>query len=153
MKAGHSDFSNLSSGSASSNKLLKTSEDGDTVAAFEDLDSKIVHHNQPIVMSVFKDPLTKQEKEIIVAVLPGGPNRVCFSLVGSGPGTRLARIDYSWPPIGFEIEPPLRFSFPTLCPHKQKVQDSVLLKKKNKLFPKTLVFFAIKCPGLKVDRR
>lgn len=37
-------------------------------------------------------------------MLPVGATKVSFSLVGSGPGTRLARIDYSWPPIGFEIE-------------------------------------------------
>ena len=97
------DDSNCSSGTTF-NKLLKIKDEEKEVGCVEDLDAKIVHHNQPIIMSVFKDPETEEEKVIIVAVLPVGATKVCFSLVGSGPGPRLARIDYSWPPIGFEIE-------------------------------------------------
>ena len=55
-------------------------------------------------MSVYKEPVTQQEMLIILCVLPIGATDVRFTLVGSGPGSRLAIIDYLWPPIGFEIE-------------------------------------------------
>jgi hypothetical protein len=41
---------------------------------------------------------------IILFVLPIGATEVRFTLVGSGLGSRLAIIDYLWPPIVFEIE-------------------------------------------------
>ncbi len=40
----------------------------------------------------------------ILFVLPIGATEVRFTLVGSGLGSRLAIIDYLWPPIVFEIE-------------------------------------------------
>jgi hypothetical protein len=55
-------------------------------------------------MSVYKEPVTQQEILIILCVLPIGATKVRFTLVGSGPGSRLAIIDYLWPPIVFEIE-------------------------------------------------
>ena len=70
----------------------------------DDVDFYIVHQNQPVLMSVFREPDTEIEKLIVVATLPGGATDVEFSLLGSGPGTSLARISYSWPAISFNID-------------------------------------------------
>ena len=37
-------------------------------------------------------------------MLPIGATNIRFTLVGNGPGSRPAIIDYMWPPIGFEIK-------------------------------------------------
>ncbi|XP_045023141.1 uncharacterized protein LOC123467161 [Daphnia magna] len=70
----------------------------------DELDAKIAHKNQPVLMTVYRDPVTEQEKVCIVVSLPGGASDVEFSLVGSGPGSSTARITYSWPKILFDIE-------------------------------------------------
>jgi len=70
----------------------------------EDLDARIRHKNQPVLISVFRDPETEEEKVCVVAALPGGVSDVKFFLIGTGPGTNKARITYSWPPIVFDIE-------------------------------------------------
>ncbi|KAI9553673.1 hypothetical protein GHT06_021600 [Daphnia sinensis] len=69
-----------------------------------DFDSLIVHGNQPVQMSVYQDPETRNEKLVIVVALIGGVDDAKFSLVGDGPGTRTARIDYSWPVTAVDIE-------------------------------------------------
>lgn len=79
-------------------------DDEEEEHAMADFDSCVVHRNQPIQMSVYRDPSTQQEKVIIIAMLVGGVCDATFSLVGSGPGTRLARIDYQWPAIAIDIE-------------------------------------------------
>lgn len=93
-------------GAEPSSKRSKTSEspDDDTDDVVEDLDAQIIHHNQPVMMSVYRDPDTEEERVIIVASLPGGSTDIEFSLVGSGPGTRTARIEYRWPSIAYNIE-------------------------------------------------
>ena len=53
----------------------------------EDLDARIRHKNQPVLISVFRDPETEEEKVCVVAALPGGVSNVEFSLIGTGPGT------------------------------------------------------------------
>ena len=70
----------------------------------EDLDARIRHKNQPVLISVFRDPETEEEKVCVVAALPGGVSNVEFSLIGTGPGANKARITYSLPPIVFDIE-------------------------------------------------
>ena len=70
----------------------------------EDYDSLIVHGNQPVQMSVYQDPVTRREKLVIVVALIGGVDDAKFTLVGDGPGTRTARIDYSWPVTAVDIE-------------------------------------------------
>lgn len=75
-------------------------EDGTEV----ELDNQFVFHNPPISMSVYRDPDTEIERVIIVAGLPFGAVDVSFSLVGNGPGTRAARIDFFWPSIAFDFE-------------------------------------------------
>jgi len=80
-------------------KLCEGKEEG-----VHDLDSLIVHGNQPVQMSVFLNPVTRCEKLVVVVALIGGVVDAKFSLVGDGPGTRTARIDYSWPVTAVDIE-------------------------------------------------
>ena len=68
------------------------------------MDSKVVHHNQPILMEVIVYPQTQNEKIIVIAGIIGGATNVLFSLVGSGQGTISAKITYSWPKIAFNID-------------------------------------------------
>ncbi|KAI9551097.1 hypothetical protein GHT06_001931 [Daphnia sinensis] len=92
------------SSSSGTKKALKQLAEDEAVYSVENLDSRVTHHNQPILMSVYKEPVTQQEMLIILCVLPIGATAVRFTLVGSGPGSRLAIIDYLSPPIAFEIE-------------------------------------------------
>ncbi|KAI9556051.1 hypothetical protein GHT06_018618 [Daphnia sinensis] len=69
-----------------------------------DLDLQIVHHNQPALVTVYKDPETQQEKVFILKSLPGGSTEVEFSFVGNGPGSSTAHIKHSWPPVMFDID-------------------------------------------------
>ena len=78
-------------------------EDDDSNADV-DVDSDVAHHNQPVLMSVFQDPETMQEKVVVIAALPGGTENAEFTLVGPGPGTRTARIEYNWHKLAFDIE-------------------------------------------------
>lgn len=84
----------------------KTIENGHPFAGSDagDLDPKIVHYNQPVLMTVYTDPITEKEKVCVIASLPGGATDVEFSVVGSGPGTSTARITYSWPKTAFSID-------------------------------------------------
>ncbi|XP_045022892.1 uncharacterized protein LOC116930516 [Daphnia magna] len=74
------------------------------IEGMNDFDSLIVHGNQPVQMSVYQDPVTRREKLVVVVALIGGVGDAKFSLVGDGPGTRTARIDYSWPVTAVDIE-------------------------------------------------
>jgi hypothetical protein len=67
-------------------------------------DSRFNHLNQPIVVSVYKDHVTEQEKVIILCVLPSGATDIRFRLLGSGPGTTLGVVEYEWPPIAYQID-------------------------------------------------
>lgn len=67
--------------------------------AEEDYDYHIVYRNQPVQMSVYRDPATQNEKVVIIALLFGGVADAQFSLVGEGPGTRMARIEFLWPEV------------------------------------------------------
>ena len=99
------DNSCAGSSSGSSSKRLRIMEtEVETGNNLEELDSHIVHHNQPVLIEVYEDHETQNNKVIIVASLPGGVTDVEFSLVGSGPGTSTARITYSWPKIAYDIE-------------------------------------------------
>ncbi len=96
-------WNEASSSSRGVTKVAKINEE-EGAAAFVNLDSRFNHHNQPIVVSVYKDHVTEQEKVIILCVLPSGATDIRFRLVGSGPGTILAVVEYAWPPIAYEIE-------------------------------------------------
>ena len=91
-------------GSSGSSKQPKQSATEPVYEEEEDLDARIRHKNQPVLISVFRDPETEEEKVCVVAALPGGVSNVEFSLIGTGPGANKARITYSWPPIVFDIE-------------------------------------------------
>lgn len=78
--------------------------DEDDNEKVDDLDALIRHQNQPVIMSVYKDPESHEEMVCLVAMLPGGSKDVDFSLVGSGPSSSLARVTYSWPPIAHDID-------------------------------------------------
>ena len=75
-----------------SSKRLKISETDEETGDLGEIDSQIVHHNQPVLMEVYLDPDTNSEMLIILASLPGGVTHVEFSLVGSGPGSSTDRI-------------------------------------------------------------
>ena len=68
------------------------------------MDSKVVPHNQPILMEVFVDQQTQNEKVIVGGGIIGGATNVLFLLVGSGPKTISAKITYSRPKIAFYID-------------------------------------------------
>ncbi|EFX73075.1 hypothetical protein DAPPUDRAFT_110089 [Daphnia pulex] len=70
----------------------------------EGRDSQIAHHDQPALVTVYKDPETQKEKVFIVISLPGGSGESEFSLVGNGPGFSTAIIKYNWPPVMFDID-------------------------------------------------
>ena len=89
------------SGVTSVFKRQKTCNSG---AEARDFDSKIVHHNYPVLTSVFRDHETEQEKIIIVAALYGGSSNVKFSLVGSASGSSMAKITYDWPKIAYNVD-------------------------------------------------
>ena len=94
-----------SGGSGSSgDKKAKLVEEQERSSSIGDLDSRFRHHNQPILMAVYQDHVTEQEKVIIVCVVPVGATNVRFRLLGTGPGTRTAIMEYDWPPIAYEIE-------------------------------------------------
>lgn len=106
MKRGNSaGVSGFQSGPSSSKRSRQSETFEEAEPDIEDLvDSQIVHQNQPILMEVYDDPDTQNQKVIIVASLTGGASDVEFSLVGNGPGTATARITYGWPKFAFEIE-------------------------------------------------
>ena len=87
-----------SGGSGSSgDKKTKLVEEQERSSSIGDLDSRFRHHNQPILMAVYQDHVTEQEKVIIVCVVPVGATNIRFRLLGTEPGTRTAIIEYDWP--------------------------------------------------------
>ena len=97
------ELENSAGGSGSTTKRSKPSEPETVSEGEEDLDTKIIHRNQPVLMTVYKDPESLEEKLCVIASLPGGVSDVEFSLIGSGPGSNTAKITYSWPPIVYDI--------------------------------------------------
>ncbi|KAK4024314.1 hypothetical protein OUZ56_009697 [Daphnia magna] len=100
------DDSLCASGPSGSSKRLRSSilTDDTQEKDLEGRDLQIVHHNQPALVTVYKDPETQQEKVFILISVPGGSTEVEFSLVGNGPGSSTARIKHSWPPVMFDID-------------------------------------------------
>jgi len=83
---------------------MKISNPQDQPVQKNDQDSRIRHHNPPILMPVYRDPDTGKKKVIIVAAMVGGATDVEFSLDGNGPSTRTARITYSWPKLAYDFD-------------------------------------------------
>jgi hypothetical protein len=92
-----------SSSSRGVTKVVKLSEE-EAASALVNSDSRFNHLNQPIVVSVYKDHVTEQEKVIILCVLPSGATDIRVCLLGSGPGTTLGVVEYEWPPIAYQID-------------------------------------------------
>ena len=100
-----SDDDNEFGGPSCSSSLAKRSKsDVERIEEEERSDCNIVHTNQPILMEVYRDPVTEKDKVIVVASMLGGTTDVEFSLLGSGPGTTQAQITYKWAPLSFNIE-------------------------------------------------
>ncbi len=93
---------------------------------------QIVHHNQPALVTVYKDPDTQQEKVFIVMSLPGGSGSESeFSLAGNGPGSSTAIIKYNWPPLMYDID--CMFSKVTIKNEKISPLHPKLIALKNEL--------------------
>ena len=86
-------------------KRAKTS-DADESMAVEDMEDcdKTITNNMPMMTTVYRCPTTQEEWVGLMVSLPGGAENVEFSLVGSGAGSRLARITFSWPPLMYNID-------------------------------------------------
>ena len=98
------DDSLCASGGSSKRMRSSTLTDDSEEKDLDGRDLQIVHHNHPALVTVYKDPATQQEKVFIVISLPGGSGEAEFSLVGNGPGSSTAHIQYDWPPVLFDID-------------------------------------------------
>jgi hypothetical protein len=100
------DDSLCASGPSGSSKRLRSSTlTNDTEEKdLEGRDSQIVHHNQPALVTVYKDPETQQEKVFILISLPGSSVESEFSLADNGPSSSTAIIKYYCPPVMFDID-------------------------------------------------
>ena len=85
-------------------KQQRQEEEFDATSNEDHIELHIEHHNQPTLMEVYVDPITENKKLIIVAALPDGAKNGDLNLLGTGPGTNLARITYNWPDICFNID-------------------------------------------------
>ena len=103
MKRFHSESVDCA-GSSGSSKQPKQSATEPVYEEEEDLDARIRHKNKPVLISVFRDPETEEEKVCVVAALPGGVSNVEFFLIGTGPGTNKTRITCSWPQLSLTLE-------------------------------------------------
>lgn len=99
-----SDASNCSTTTPANKRLKPLPGTRDEEDSVDDSDAHIVHRNQPVYMSVYQDYETQLEKLIIIMLLPGGATNAKFSLVGDGPGTTIARVDYFWPTHAVNVE-------------------------------------------------
>lgn len=86
-----------------SRKRLRDDQESDLNEEIEDLDSRIIHQNQPVLMAVYKDHSLAEIVSICVT-LPSGVTDIRFTLDGTGPATTFATITYTWPQVMFDIE-------------------------------------------------
>ena len=97
-----SSASDISSGNLPLKKI-KNDADDSGLSNVQDLDHNISHLNQPFLIAIYSDSDTYQEMLFLVAAVPDGAEHIEFSLVGSGPGSSLAKITYSWPPLAYDF--------------------------------------------------
>jgi hypothetical protein len=102
-QSGASGVSGSSAGVSGSTTKRSRPSDPENVSEEEDLDANVVSNNQPVLMSVYKDPDTEEEKWCVIVTMPGGVSHVKFEVVGTGPGSNVAKVTYDWPPISFDI--------------------------------------------------
>ena len=89
MKESHSgsgDASDNSAGVSSMRQLSVLGPPTQKLSEEEDLNSNVDRKNQPVLISVYKEPDTEEKKLCVVVTLHGGVSDVEFSLVGSVPG-------------------------------------------------------------------
>jgi hypothetical protein len=102
-QSGASGVSGSSAGVFGSTTKRSRPSDPENVSEEEDMDANVVSKNQPVLMSVYKDPDTEEEKLCVLVTMPGGVSPVKFEVVGTGPGSNVAKVTYDWPPISFDI--------------------------------------------------
>jgi len=54
----------------------------------------VTHENQPVIVTVFKDPISQNDRVLALVTLPSGAKDVQFNL---SPDGRSAIVDYEWP--------------------------------------------------------
>ena len=95
--------SNSTSPLVVSRKRLHDDQKSDLNEIIEDLDSRLNHQKQPVLMAVYNDHSLAEIVSICV-VLSSVVTDIYFTLDGTEPATRLATITYTWPQIMFGIE-------------------------------------------------
>jgi hypothetical protein len=86
-----------------SRKRIHDDQESDLNEEIEDLDSRVIHQNEPVLMAVYKDHSLAEIVSICVT-LPSGVTDIHFTLDGTGPATTFATITYTWPKVMFDIE-------------------------------------------------
>ena len=56
----------------------------------------VTHENQPVIVTVFKDPISQNDRVLALVTLPSGAKDVQFNL---SPDGRSAIVDYEWPKL------------------------------------------------------
>ena len=101
-KIGEASNTSSDSGSVSvPTKRMRNETDDEEII---DVDSNVFNRNQPVIMAVYVEPETNQEKLSIIATAPSGAENIAFSLVGSGPGSSSAQITYDWAKILYNVD-------------------------------------------------
>ena len=54
----------------------------------------VTHENQPVIVTVFKDPISQNDRVLALVTLPSGAKDVQFNLSSDD---RSAIVDYEWP--------------------------------------------------------
>ena len=86
-----------------SRKRLHDDQKSDLNGIIEDLDSRLIHQNQPVLMAVYKDhPLA--EIVSIGVTLSSWITDIRFTLDGTGHAPTFATLTYTWPQVMFNIE-------------------------------------------------
>ena len=102
--------SNSTSPLVVSRKRLHDDQKSDLNEIIEDLDSRLIHQKQPVLMAVYKDHSLAEIVSMCVP-LSSGITDIHFTLDGTGPATTLATLKYTWPQVMFNIEGYLHLLF------------------------------------------
>jgi hypothetical protein len=86
-----------------SRKHLREYQESDLNEEIEDLDSRLIHQNQSVLIAVYKDQSLAEIISICVT-LPSVVTDIRFTLDVTGPATTFATITYTWPQVMFDIE-------------------------------------------------
>ncbi|EFX61641.1 hypothetical protein DAPPUDRAFT_121266, partial [Daphnia pulex] len=90
-QSGASGVSGSSADVSGSTTKRSRPSDPENVSEEEDMDANVVSKNQPVLMSVYKDPDTEEEKLCVLVTMSGGVSHVKFEVVGTGPGSNVAK--------------------------------------------------------------